>query len=87
MHWWQEESEATELHENGGIHLLQRIIKIKEIGHNKFEIIFAFVLYCWHVTELFIFSSQTPLAPPEVQQQYLSSIQHLLGDGMMLIIS
>ncbi|NXK86283.1 PEX3 factor, partial [Formicarius rufipectus] len=24
----------------------------------------------------------TPLAPPEVQQQYLSSIQHLLGDGM-----
>uniref|UniRef100_A0AAR2IU40 Peroxisomal biogenesis factor 3 n=1 Tax=Pygocentrus nattereri TaxID=42514 RepID=A0AAR2IU40_PYGNA len=23
----------------------------------------------------------TPLAPPEVQQQYLSSIQHLLGDG------
>uniref|UniRef100_A0A8C2Z9K0 Peroxisomal biogenesis factor 3 n=1 Tax=Cyclopterus lumpus TaxID=8103 RepID=A0A8C2Z9K0_CYCLU len=24
-----------------------------------------------------------PLAPPEVQQQYLSSIQHLLGDGRM----
>lgn len=23
----------------------------------------------------------TPLAPPDVQQQYLSSIQHLLGDG------
>ncbi|NXW27375.1 PEX3 factor, partial [Phaetusa simplex] len=27
----------------------------------------------------------TPLAPPEVQQQYLSSIQHLLGDGMVII--
>lgn len=25
--------------------------------------------------------SQTPQAPPDVQQQYLSSIQHLLGDG------
>lgn len=25
--------------------------------------------------------SQIPLAPPEVQQKYLSSIQHLLGDG------
>ncbi|KAF0023925.1 hypothetical protein F2P81_024555 [Scophthalmus maximus] len=24
----------------------------------------------------------TPLAPPDVQQQYLSSIQHLLGDGL-----
>lgn len=24
---------------------------------------------------------QMPLAPPDVQQQYLSSIQHLLGDG------
>ncbi|NWW55211.1 PEX3 factor, partial [Pedionomus torquatus] len=28
----------------------------------------------------------TPLAPPEVQQQYLSSIQHLLGDGMTSIV-
>ncbi|XP_068609851.1 peroxisomal biogenesis factor 3 [Brachionichthys hirsutus] len=27
-------------------------------------------------------STQTPLAPPDVQQQYLSSIQHLLGDGL-----
>uniref|UniRef100_A0A3Q3XE42 Peroxisomal biogenesis factor 3 n=1 Tax=Mola mola TaxID=94237 RepID=A0A3Q3XE42_MOLML len=26
-------------------------------------------------------SPETPLAPPDVQQQYLSSIQHLLGDG------
>ncbi|KAA8582909.1 hypothetical protein FQN60_015455 [Etheostoma spectabile] len=25
---------------------------------------------------------RTPLAPPDVQQQYLSSIQHLLGDGL-----
>lgn len=25
--------------------------------------------------------SQTPRAPPDVQHQYLSSIQHLLGDG------
>lgn len=24
---------------------------------------------------------QSPLTPPDVQQQYLSSIQHLLGDG------
>lgn len=27
-------------------------------------------------------SGTTPLAPPDVQQQYLSSIQHLLGDGL-----
>ncbi|XP_029903729.1 peroxisomal biogenesis factor 3 [Myripristis murdjan] len=27
-------------------------------------------------------STATPLAPPDVQQQYLSSIQHLLGDGL-----
>ncbi|KAM6915088.1 peroxisomal biogenesis factor 3 [Xenentodon cancila] len=27
-------------------------------------------------------SVTTPLAPPDVQQQYLSSIQHLLGDGL-----
>lgn len=27
-------------------------------------------------------NSTTPLAPPDVQQQYLSSIQHLLGDGL-----
>ncbi|KAL7987708.1 hypothetical protein Chor_006627 [Crotalus horridus] len=29
----------------------------------------------------------TLLAPPEVQQQYLSSIQHLLGDGLTELIS
>ena len=28
---------------------------------------------------------QTVLAPPDVQQQYLSSIQHLLGDGKIFI--
>ncbi|XP_038672705.1 peroxisomal biogenesis factor 3 [Scyliorhinus canicula] len=28
-----------------------------------------------------------PLAPPEVQQQYLSSIQHLLGDGLNELIT
>ncbi|XP_019382672.1 PREDICTED: peroxisomal biogenesis factor 3 isoform X1 [Gavialis gangeticus] len=28
-----------------------------------------------------------PLAPPEVQQQYLSSIQHLLGDGLTELIT
>ncbi|XP_068199082.1 peroxisomal biogenesis factor 3 isoform X2 [Antennarius striatus] len=27
-------------------------------------------------------SKQTPVAPPDVQQQYLSSVQHLLGDGL-----
>ncbi|CAN9507500.1 unnamed protein product [Ophioblennius macclurei] len=27
-------------------------------------------------------STAAPLAPPDVQQQYLSSIQHLLGDGL-----
>ncbi|XP_041831895.1 peroxisomal biogenesis factor 3 [Melanotaenia boesemani] len=27
-------------------------------------------------------SATAPLAPPDVQQQYLSSIQHLLGDGL-----
>uniref|UniRef100_A0A671X9X7 Peroxisomal biogenesis factor 3 n=1 Tax=Sparus aurata TaxID=8175 RepID=A0A671X9X7_SPAAU len=27
-------------------------------------------------------NTMTPLAPPDVQQQYLSSIQHLLGDGL-----
>ncbi|KAM8832280.1 peroxisomal biogenesis factor 3 [Spinachia spinachia] len=27
-------------------------------------------------------NTTTPLAPPDVQQQYLSSIQHLLGDGL-----
>ncbi|XP_004084984.1 peroxisomal biogenesis factor 3 isoform X1 [Oryzias latipes] len=32
-------------------------------------------------------SPTTPLAPPDVQQQYLSSIQHLLGDGLMELIS
>ncbi|KAF7694319.1 peroxisomal biogenesis factor 3 [Silurus meridionalis] len=29
----------------------------------------------------------TPMAPPEVQQKYLSSIQHLLGDGLMELIT
>ncbi|XP_078505125.1 peroxisomal biogenesis factor 3 [Lissotriton helveticus] len=29
----------------------------------------------------------TQLAPPEVQQQYLSSIQHLLGDGLTELIT
>ncbi|XP_076873420.1 peroxisomal biogenesis factor 3 isoform X2 [Brachyhypopomus gauderio] len=29
----------------------------------------------------------TPLAPPDVQQQYLSSIQHLLGDGLIELIT
>lgn len=28
-----------------------------------------------------------PLAPPDVQQQYLSSIQHLLGDGLSELIT
>ncbi|XP_032881932.1 peroxisomal biogenesis factor 3 isoform X1 [Amblyraja radiata] len=29
----------------------------------------------------------TPLAPPDVQQQYLSSIEHLLGDGLNELIT
>ncbi|KAL7887896.1 hypothetical protein AOLI_G00028700 [Acnodon oligacanthus] len=32
-------------------------------------------------------NGSTPLAPPEVQQQYLSSIQHLLGDGLIELIT
>lgn len=28
-----------------------------------------------------------PLAPPDVQQQYLSSIQHLLGDGLSELVT
>uniref|UniRef100_UPI00398E6D64 peroxisomal biogenesis factor 3 n=1 Tax=Pristiophorus japonicus TaxID=55135 RepID=UPI00398E6D64 len=32
-------------------------------------------------------NGMTPLAPPEVQQQYLSSIQHLLGDGLNELIT
>ncbi|CAG5928476.1 peroxisomal biogenesis factor 3 [Menidia menidia] len=32
-------------------------------------------------------SAMTPLAPPDVQQQYLSSIQHLLGDGLTELMS
>ncbi|TNN39206.1 Peroxisomal biogenesis factor 3 [Liparis tanakae] len=32
-------------------------------------------------------SAATPLAPPEVQQQYLSSIQHLLGDGLIELMT
>lgn len=83
-------SKARDLNENGGIHLLQGIIKIKEIGRKWFEMIFncSQLLTC-HRTVGFVvfFFPQTPLAPPEVQQQYLSSIQHLLGDGMVLIMS
>ncbi|XP_008311852.1 peroxisomal biogenesis factor 3 [Cynoglossus semilaevis] len=32
-------------------------------------------------------NAATPLTPPDVQQQYLSSIQHLLGDGLTQLIS
>lgn len=32
-------------------------------------------------------SGATPLTPPDVQQQYLSSIQHLLGDGLTELIT
>lgn len=32
-------------------------------------------------------NGMTPLAPPDVQQQYLSSIQHLLGEGLMELIT
>ncbi|XP_008395275.1 peroxisomal biogenesis factor 3 [Poecilia reticulata] len=32
-------------------------------------------------------SAASPLTPPDVQQQYLSSIQHLLGDGLSELIS
>ncbi|XP_017282886.1 peroxisomal biogenesis factor 3 [Kryptolebias marmoratus] len=32
-------------------------------------------------------SVMSPLAPPDVQQQYLSSIQHLLGDGLTELIT
>ncbi|MEQ2272090.1 peroxin [Xenotaenia resolanae] len=32
-------------------------------------------------------SVTTPLTPPDVQQQYLSSIQHLLGDGLTELIT
>ncbi|KAI4786717.1 peroxisomal biogenesis factor 3 [Gymnodraco acuticeps] len=32
-------------------------------------------------------SSPSPMAPPEVQQQYLSSIHHLLGDGLTELIT
>nr|XP_006128850.1 peroxisomal biogenesis factor 3 [Pelodiscus sinensis] len=35
----------------------------------------------------FLSEQKTPLAPPEVQQQYLSSIQHLLGDGLTALIT
>uniref|UniRef100_A0A3Q3AV26 Peroxisomal biogenesis factor 3 n=1 Tax=Kryptolebias marmoratus TaxID=37003 RepID=A0A3Q3AV26_KRYMA len=31
--------------------------------------------------------NSSPLAPPDVQQQYLSSIQHLLGDGLTELIT
>ncbi|XP_029452377.1 peroxisomal biogenesis factor 3 [Rhinatrema bivittatum] len=37
--------------------------------------------------DFFFTPSQTVLAPPEVQQQYLSSIQHLLGDGLTELIT
>ncbi|KAM3602575.1 uncharacterized protein V6R79_006580 [Siganus canaliculatus] len=32
-------------------------------------------------------STAGPLAPPDVQQQYLSSIQHLLGDGLTQLMT
>ncbi|KAM9356004.1 peroxisomal biogenesis factor 3 [Pholidichthys leucotaenia] len=32
-------------------------------------------------------TSTSPLAPPDVQQQYLSSVQHLLGDGLTELIT
>ncbi|XP_056150089.1 peroxisomal biogenesis factor 3 [Lampris incognitus] len=32
-------------------------------------------------------SGKTSLAPPDVQQQYLSSIQHLLGDGLIELMT
>uniref|UniRef100_A0A8C2JA74 Peroxisomal biogenesis factor 3 n=1 Tax=Cyprinus carpio TaxID=7962 RepID=A0A8C2JA74_CYPCA len=32
-------------------------------------------------------NGMTPLAPPDVQQQYLSSIQHLLGEGLIELIT
>ncbi|XP_034384182.1 peroxisomal biogenesis factor 3 isoform X1 [Cyclopterus lumpus] len=32
-------------------------------------------------------NTANPLAPPEVQQQYLSSIQHLLGDGLIELMT
>lgn len=32
-------------------------------------------------------SATTPVAPPDIQQQYLSSIQHLLGDGLTELMS
>ncbi|XP_028676113.1 peroxisomal biogenesis factor 3 isoform X1 [Erpetoichthys calabaricus] len=32
-------------------------------------------------------NGMVPFAPPEVQQQYLSSIQHLLGDGLIALIT
>uniref|UniRef100_A0A8C4SU35 Peroxisomal biogenesis factor 3 n=1 Tax=Erpetoichthys calabaricus TaxID=27687 RepID=A0A8C4SU35_ERPCA len=32
-------------------------------------------------------NGMVPFAPPEVQQQYLSSIQHLLGDGFRFFVS
>lgn len=70
--------------ESGAICLLKSITKINEV---IFGIIFALfstvdmLQNCW-----VFFPPQTPLAPPEVQQQYLSSIQHLLGDGMVLVL-
>ncbi|GCB60727.1 hypothetical protein scyTo_0009223 [Scyliorhinus torazame] len=39
------------------------------------------------VRKLFFLPEGAPLAPPEVQQQYLSSIQHLLGDGLNELIT
>uniref|UniRef100_A0A8C6WQY1 Peroxisomal biogenesis factor 3 n=1 Tax=Neogobius melanostomus TaxID=47308 RepID=A0A8C6WQY1_9GOBI len=32
-------------------------------------------------------STTAPMAPPDVQQQYLSSIQHLLGDGLIELMT
>uniref|UniRef100_H2ZWN6 Peroxisomal biogenesis factor 3 n=1 Tax=Latimeria chalumnae TaxID=7897 RepID=H2ZWN6_LATCH len=41
--------------------------------------------WCWNVG--ICDRIEVPLAPPEVQQQYLSSIQHLLGDGLSELIT
>lgn len=32
-------------------------------------------------------NTMAPVAPPDVQQQYLSSIQHLLGDGLIQLMT
>lgn len=42
--------------------------------------VYFYWVFTVHVHVCYVFF-QTALAPPDVQQQYLSSIQHLLGDG------